>query len=48
MCQNQTNLPALLADSLAAKGGALKDGDRNISVTFLGFDSVSHVGGTPQ
>jgi hypothetical protein len=39
-------LPAVLANSLANRGaGALRNGTANITVTFIGFENVSHVGG---
>jgi hypothetical protein len=43
------DLPALLANSIANRGGgALRNGTANITITFIGFENVSHVGGTPR
>jgi hypothetical protein len=48
MCR-QAELPAVLANSIAYKNaGPLKNGTNNITVTFIGFENVSHVGDTPR
>jgi hypothetical protein len=45
----QLELPAVLANSLANRGaGAFRNGTGNITVTFVGFENVSHVGGMPK
>jgi hypothetical protein len=45
----QLELPPVLANSLANRGaGAFRNGTGNITVTFVGFENVSHVGGMPK